>query len=105
VTGGETLPKDAGGSGGKTISRAEWDALDPVARHSKILKEGFTIGEAKRGETPPKSQRGDASGKTITRGEWDKLGPIERASTIKEGARLVDGEAPGCWRNARTASG
>jgi hypothetical protein len=89
ASGGETPQKDAGGSGGKTISRTEWDALDPVAKHSKVVKEGFTISETKGSEALPRITRRDA-GKTITRMEFDKLGPIERASAIKEGARVVD---------------
>jgi hypothetical protein len=88
ATGGETLPKDAGGSG-KTISRAEWDALNPTEQMNRV-KTGFKVVDVATSDTPPKSQRREVGRKTITRKEFDGLGPVERAAKIKEGARVVD---------------
>lgn len=77
----------------KTISRAEWDKLDPHQRSAK-MKAGCRIVDNK---PPPKAAAGSskppaaASQKpTMRRAEWDKLDPHHKASTIKSGVRLVD---------------
>jgi len=41
--GGGASGRGSRGAGSKTILRSEFDKLDPVSKHQKIMKEGFTV--------------------------------------------------------------
>jgi hypothetical protein len=87
--GGEMLPKDAGGSGEKTITRQDFVALSPAERMDR-MKTGFRVVDVASSETLPRNQRRDVGARTITRKEFDGLTPVERSAKIKEGTRVVD---------------
>jgi hypothetical protein len=81
---GETpAPGDAGGSGEKTITRAEFNKLSPLEQGAKI-RAGIALVDA-----PTKPSR-SVNGKTIARADWEKLNPVERHDRIKAGLTLVD---------------
>jgi hypothetical protein len=76
-------------SGGKTIARAEWEAMNPF-EHAAKIKDGFRpVDHAVAREKSP--NRG--VGKTIGRKEFDALNHFDRAAIIKEGVRPVDQSA------------
>jgi len=73
-------------SGQKTLTRSDFDALDPTERAAK-MKAGFTIAEP----AVEKTQSRSIPGKTITLADWHKLSPVEKhAKIMKEGLKLVD---------------
>ncbi len=76
-------------TGTKTISRKDFDALDPVERHRKILKEGYRVFDEPEGTEKP-SKVAIAGSKTIARKDFDALGPWMRAAKIKDGFNVVD---------------
>jgi hypothetical protein len=73
----------------KTISRNDFDALDPVERHRKIVKEGYRVFDEPEGSEMP-SKVAIACSKTITRTDFDALDPWKRAAKIKDGFNVVD---------------
>jgi hypothetical protein len=76
-------------TGTKTISRKDFDALDPVERHRKVVKEGYSVFDEVEGTEKP-SKGATAGRKTITRKDFDALGPWKRAAKIKDGFNVVD---------------
>jgi hypothetical protein len=71
--------------GGKTITRGDFDALNPTQRAEKI-KAGFRIVEGPDGKSPTRTRVGP----TIKRTEFDSLSHMDRMSKIREGTRVVD---------------
>jgi hypothetical protein len=78
-------PGDAGGSGEKTITRAEFDALGARERAAK-MNEGFTIAD------PPaeKLKNRKLGAKQMLRSDFDKLSARERAAKMAGGFTLVE---------------
>ena len=75
-------------TGSKTISRKDFDALDPVERHRKMVQEGYSVFDEVI-ETRPKPA-GTRGGKTMSRKDFDALHPFEKAAKIKAGFTLFD---------------
>ena len=76
------------GTNTKNISRKDFDALDPVERHRKIVKEGYRVFDEVI-ETRPKPA-GTRGGKTMSRKDFDALHPFEKTAKIKAGFTLFD---------------
>ncbi len=75
-------------TGTKTISRKDFDALDPVERHRKMVQEGYSVFDEVI-ENRPK-QAGTPGSKTMSRKDFDALEPFEKAAKIKAGFTLFD---------------
>jgi hypothetical protein len=75
---------------GKTLTRSEFDKLQPIERSQK-MRDGFTLVDDQavaRTANRPAPKPGE---KVITREAFDKLSPIARSDKIlKEGFKLVD---------------
>jgi hypothetical protein len=75
---------------GKTLTRSEFDRLQPIARAEK-MREGFTIVEDQAGARPANRPPPKPGEKVITREAFDQLSPIARSDKIlKEGFKVVD---------------
>jgi hypothetical protein len=74
---------------GKSMNRKDFDALDPVERHRKIVKEKYRVFDEPEGTEKP-SKVAIAGSKTITRKDFDALGPWMRVAKIKDGFNVVD---------------
>ena len=75
-------------TGTKTISRKAFDALDPVERHRKIVKEGYRVFDEVIERRPKPA--GTSGSKTMSRKDFDALEPFEKAAKIKAGFTLFD---------------
>jgi hypothetical protein len=75
-------------TGTKTISRKAFDALDPVERHRKIVKEGYRVFDEEIEKRPKPA--GTPGTKSMSRKDFDALVPWERAAKIKDGFNVVD---------------
>jgi hypothetical protein len=75
-------------SGTKTISRKDFDALDPVERHRKIREEGYRVFDEVIERRPKPA--GSPGTKTISRKDFDVLEPFEKTAKIKAGFTLFD---------------
>ena len=76
-------------TGTRAISRQDFDALDPVERHRKIIKEGYRVFDEPEGTEKP-SKVAIAGSKTFARKDFDALDPSKRAAKIKDGFSVVD---------------
>ncbi|RXH41058.1 hypothetical protein [Bradyrhizobium zhanjiangense] len=72
---------------GKTITRQEFDSLDPISRAQR-MRDGYTLVEGHPAALAKAAVRpGD---KLLSRAEFDRLAPKERATRFAEGYKLVD---------------
>jgi hypothetical protein len=78
--------KDNAGGSGKTMMRAEFDALSPIERAAK-MQDGFTLTDPPAKKPVERPKLGE---KEMLRSTFDALRPIERAKKMQEGFRLVD---------------
>jgi hypothetical protein len=84
--GGGKPPSEAGGSGEKTITRAEFNKLSPLEQGAKIRAGIALVDAPTKTRTPPAA----SNGKTILRAVYEKLEPFEQASKVKAGIQVVD---------------
>jgi hypothetical protein len=84
---GETpAPGNTGGSGPKTLTRSDFEALGPAERMAKV-KAGFTVVEPPA-KNPQSKRLGE---KEILRSAFDALPPREQATKVmREGYKVVD---------------
>jgi hypothetical protein len=75
-------------TGTRVISRKDFDALDPVERHRKIVKEGYRVFDEVIERRPKPA--GTSGSKTMSRKDFDALHPFEKAAKIKAGFTLFD---------------
>jgi hypothetical protein len=68
--------------------RKAFDALDPVERHRKIVKEGYAVFDQPIERRP--NVVGAPGTKTMSRKDFDALHPFEKAAKIKAGFTLFD---------------
>jgi len=76
-------------TGGKAITRKDFDALDPVERHRKIVKEGYRVVDQVEGTEKP-SKSVVAGGRTITRRDFEVLSPADRMAKMKDGFTVTE---------------
>jgi len=85
--GGGKPPSEAGGSGAKTITRADFDKLSQAEQAAKIRAGIVLVDAPTKVSTPPVLS---SNGKTMLRAVYDKLDPYEQAGKIKAGIHVVD---------------
>jgi hypothetical protein len=68
----------------KSITRAEWDKLNPWDQRKKF-NEGF-----RPVDVPAAIKTYPPEARMIDRSEWDTLTPYEQAAKIREGFKPVD---------------
>jgi hypothetical protein len=74
----------------KTLTRSEFDKLQPVARSEK-MRDGFTLVDDQAGARTANRPPPKPSEKVITREAFDQLSPIARSDKIlKEGFKVVE---------------
>jgi hypothetical protein len=76
-------------NGGKTMSRRDWDMLNPYEQAGKI-KAGFTLFDEVDGVKKVPEPFRIAVGKTIPRKEFEALSPADRMAKMKDGFTLTE---------------
>ncbi len=82
----ETTNASASESGGKKMTRADFDKLQPTAQMT-FFKEGGVIAESAPASDTPINK---TEKKTVQRAAFDQMSPADRMTTIKSGTTVVD---------------